>query len=108
MYYWSQVYAVAPYLKNDAYIKYALSSQAYGDLLVSAGDPCEAKVYFEQSLLAWENGTLVPTATEAYGQCEEVGEVEETPTEETPAPQGGLPTETPTPDGGGGGSGSGG
>ena len=108
VYYWSQVYAVAPYLKNDAYIKYALSSQAYGDLLVSAGDPCEAKVYYEQSLLAWENGTLIPTATEAYGQCEEVGEVEEEPTEGTPAPDGELPTETPTPEGGGGGSGSGG
>jgi hypothetical protein len=108
VYYFAQVYAVAPYIKNDAYIKYAISSQAYGDLLVSAGDPCEAKLYYEQSLLAWENGTLIPTATEAYGQCEEVGEVEEEPTEGTPAPDGELPTETPTPEGGGGGSGGGG
>jgi tetratricopeptide (TPR) repeat protein len=103
VYYWSQVYAVAPYLKNDAYIKYALSSQAYGDLLVSAGDPCQAKTYYEQSLLAWENGTLVPTATEAYEECEDVGEIEQEPTAEPPTPGGEPPTETPTPEGGGGG-----
>jgi len=102
VYYFSQVYVVAPYLKNDAYIKYAISSQAYGDLLVSSGDPCEAKDYYEQSLLAWENGTLVPTATEAYEQCEDVGEQEEESPEETPTPEGWVPTETPTPEGGGG------
>lgn len=108
VYYFSQVYVVAPYLKNDAYIKYAISSQAYGDLLVSVGDPCEAKEYYEQSLLAWENGTLVPTATEAYDLCEEVGEQEEEPPEDTPTPEGEVPMETPTPDGGGGGGGDGG
>ncbi|MCJ7512751.1 MAG: hypothetical protein MUO23_07240 [Anaerolineales bacterium] len=102
VYYFSQVYVVAPYLKNDAYIKYAISSQAYGDLLVSSGDPCAAKGYYEQSLLAWENGTLVPTATEAYGLCEDAEDQPEEPAEETATPGGEVPTETPTPDGGGG------
>jgi tetratricopeptide (TPR) repeat protein len=107
VFYFAQVYVVAPYLRNDAYIKYAISSQAYGDLLVSSGDPCAAKAYYEQSLLAWENGTLVPTATEAFGLCEDTEEEPEETQQplETPTPGGETPTETPTPEGGGSGGG---
>jgi len=106
VYYFSQVYVVAPYLKNDAYIKYAISSQAYGDLLVSSGDPCADKDYYEQSLLAWENGTLIPTATEAYDLCKKA-EARPKPPAETPTPADETPTDTPMPDGGGDGSGDG-
>lgn len=66
---WAQVYLVAPYLRNDAYIKYALSAQNYADLLIDAGDPCAAEEMYDQSLLAWDNATLYPTATEARDDC---------------------------------------
>jgi tetratricopeptide (TPR) repeat protein len=105
VYYFAQVYVVAPYLRNDAYIKYAISAQAYGDLLIAAEDPCAAKDLYEQSLLAWENGTLVPTATEAYDLCEEATSEPE-PAKPTATTEGAEPpVETPTPDGGGGGDG---
>ena len=95
--YFAEVFAVAPYLRNDAYVKYATAAQEYGEQLIAAGDPCGAEAQFEQSLAAWLNGTLVPTATQAWVLCETSQFVPpptsaETPTE-TPTP---TPTETPT------------
>ncbi len=95
--YFAEVFAVAPYLRNDAYVKYATAAQEYGEQLIAAGDPCGAGAQFEQSLAAWLNGTLVPTATQAWALCETLQYVPpptsaETPTE-TPTP---TPTETPT------------
>lgn len=88
--YFAQVYLVAPYLRNDAYIKYAISAQSYGDQLVVAGDPCGAETMYEQSLLAWDNATVYPTATEAHQACKTA----------TARPRHAKPTETPTPEGG--------
>jgi tetratricopeptide (TPR) repeat protein len=95
--YFAEVFAVAPYLRNDAYVKYALAAQAYGEQLIAAGDPCGAEAQFEQSLTVWLNGTLVPTATQAWVLCETSQFVPpptsaETPTS-TPTP---TPTDTPT------------
>jgi len=93
--YFAEVFAVAPYLRNDAYVKYATASQEYGEQLIAAGDPCGAEAQFEQSLAAWLNETLVPTATEAWVLCEESQYVP--PPTETPTPEGGAPTPTETP-----------
>jgi hypothetical protein len=103
-YYFSQLYAIAPYLKNDTYLKYATSARAYGEQLIAEKDPCAAQIQYEQSLLAWENAELFPTATKAAEACltatapapapppatEETPMTEETPTE-------GTPTSTPSP-----------
>ena len=88
----AQVYLVAPYLRNDAYIKYAVSAQNYADQLVEAGDPCAAEGYYDESLAAWDNATVYPTATEARNLCR-------TATAPAPRPQPDEPTATPTPDG---------
>ena len=88
--YFAEVFAVAPYLRNDAYIKYATAAQEYGEQLIAAGDPCGAEAQFEQSLGAWLNETLGPTATEAWVQCEQSQYVPPPTSAETP-------TETPTP-----------
>jgi tetratricopeptide (TPR) repeat protein len=93
--YFAEVFAVAPYLRNDAYVKYATASQEYGEQLIAAGDPCGAEAQFEQSLAAWLNETLVPTATEAWVLCEQSQYVP--PPTETPTPEGGAPTPTETP-----------
>ena len=93
--YFAEVFAVAPYLRNDAYLKYALAAQAYGDQLYGAGDPCGAEAQYEQSLAAWLNGTLGPTATHAWNKCEESENVPPPPT--TAGPPLETPTETPTP-----------
>ena len=93
--YFAEVFAVAPYLRNDAYVKYATASQEYGEELIAAGDPCGAEAQFEQSLAAWLNETLVPTATEAWVLCEQSQYVP--PPTETPTPEGGAPTPTETP-----------
>jgi len=89
----AQVYLVAPYLKNDAYIKYAISAQNYGDQLINADDPCAAENMYSESLAAWDNATLYPTATKAHRACK-------TATAERPKPK--PPTDTPTPGDGGG------
>jgi tetratricopeptide (TPR) repeat protein len=102
--YFSQLYAIAPYLKNDTYLKYATSARAYGDQLMTEKDPCAAKLQYEQSLEAWENSELFPTATKAAHACLTATAPapppppppEETSMEEdsTPTP---TETETPTP-----------
>jgi tetratricopeptide (TPR) repeat protein len=92
--YFAEVFAVAPYLRGDAYVKYATASQEYGEQLFAAGDPCGAEAQFEISLNAWLNATLFPTATEAWVKCEESQYVP--PPAETPTPTE-TPTETPTP-----------
>lgn len=94
--YFAEVFAVAPYLRNDAYVKYATAAQEYGEQLIAAGDPCGAEALFGQSLAAWLNGTLVPTATEARVQCAQ-SQYTPPPTVESTATPGGSPTETPTP-----------
>jgi tetratricopeptide (TPR) repeat protein len=110
-YYFAQVYLIAPYLKNDAYIKYATSARAYADQLITEKDPCAAQEQYSQSLLAWENPELAPTATNAANACLTATasappppppEESTTPTE---TPLGGetpTPTATPAPTSGSG------
>ncbi len=106
-YYFSQVYLVAPYLKNDAYLKYATAAQRYGDQLIAAKDPCAAQEQYAASLLAWENQDLIPTATKAAKSCMTATArppAPPPPPAETPTPAVETPTPSPTPgDGGGGG-----
>ena len=103
-YFFSQLYAIAPYLKNDTYLKFAISARAFGDQLFAEKDPCGAEAQYQQSLLAWENAELLPTATKAAKSCLTATApappppppVEETPpTEGTPPDS--EPTETPVP-----------
>jgi len=108
--YFSQLYAIAPYLKNDTYLKYAISSQAFGDQLFAEKDPCGAESQYQQSLLAWENAELFPTATKAAKSCltatapappppppvEEATPTEGTPPDSEPT-ETTAPTDTPTP-----------
>jgi tetratricopeptide (TPR) repeat protein len=94
--YFAEVFAVAPYLRGDAYLKYATAAQEYGEQLLAASEPCGAEAQFEISLSAWLNATLFPTATEAWVKCEESQYV---PPTETPTPSG-TPTETPVTPGG--------
>lgn len=99
-FYYGQLYLIAPYLKNDTYLKYATSAHAYGDQLYAGKDPCAAEEQYLQSLLAWENPELIPTATKAANACRTATAPAPTPppTEGTPD---GTPstdeTETPTP-----------
>lgn len=106
--YFAQVYLVAPYLRNDAYIKYAISAQGYADLLMDVDDPCAAVDYYEESLLAWDNATLYPTATKAHDKCE-TATTKPRPTRppDTPTPPAETPTASSTPEGGGEGAGDG-
>jgi tetratricopeptide (TPR) repeat protein len=94
-YYFGQVYLAAPYITTDVYLKYAVASNRHGDELITADDPCAAMELYEQSLLAWENPDLIPTATQAHDLCEEANAPPPTP-EATPTPVE-TPTETPTP-----------
>jgi tetratricopeptide (TPR) repeat protein len=96
----AQVYLVAPYLKNDAYIKYAISAQSYGDQLIDANDPCGADTMYSESLAAWDNATLYPTATKAHEACKTATAKppKPKPPEDTPTPGGeSQPTDTPEP-----------
>lgn len=111
--YFAQVYLVAPYLRNDAYIKYAVSAQNYAQQLVDSGDPCAAEGYLDESLLAWDNATVYPTATEARNLCRTATAPARQPPPEQPTatPGGEEPTPTPTPTAtpnGNGGNGGGG
>lgn len=90
VYYFAQVYLAAPYITNDVYLKYAIASHRHGDEFLLANDPCAAEELYYQSLLAWENPDLLPTATEAHIACEAANAPP--PAEATP-----TPTETPTP-----------
>lgn len=92
VYYFAQVYLAAPYITNDVYLKYAIASHRYGDEFILANDPCAAEELYYQSLLAWENPDLVPTATQAHDACESASAPP--PPEATPTP---TVTETPTP-----------
>src|SRR3990172_3788559 len=94
-YYFGQIYLAAPYITTDVYLKYAVASNRRGDELVTADDPCAAMELYAQSLLAWENSDLIPTATQAYDLCEEAN-APPPPAESTPTPSE-TPTETPTP-----------
>jgi tetratricopeptide (TPR) repeat protein len=100
--YFAEVFAVAPYLRGDAYVKYATALQEYGEQLMAADEPCKAEERFALSLNAWANPTLFPEATKAWRECEESKYVpptntpmpeEPTPTQQDSAP---APTETPT------------
>jgi len=98
-YYFSQLYAIAPYLKNDTYLKYAISSQAYGDQLFAEKDSCAAEAQYQQSLLAWENTELFPTATKAVTACRTAtapAPPPPPPVEETPATSETPPEADPT------------
>jgi tetratricopeptide (TPR) repeat protein len=75
----------------DSCFKYAEAAWKYGDQLWDAEDPCGAREQYEGSLLAWENGTLVPTATYVADVCA-------TATAPPPVPP--TPTATPTPEAG--------
>jgi len=102
--YFGELYAIVPYLNNDTYLKYATSSRAYGDQLFLEQDPCAAQLQYEQSLLAWENAELFPTATKATHACltaTSLPPAPPPPVEETPTPDGTPvdqePTSTPSP-----------
>lgn len=99
----AQVYLVAPYLANDAYIKYATSAQNYGDQLAAGGDPCGAEDMYSESLKAWDNATLYPTATKAHHDCEKKNAPPPKPKNTATSEGATPPADTPTPDGGGGG-----
>lgn len=105
----AQVYLVAPYLANDAYLKYATSAQNYGDQLAAGGDPCGAESMYKESLKAWDNATLYPTATKAHHECEKKNapppKPKSTATSEGPTTTP-PPADTPTPGGGNGGNSS--
>ena len=92
-YYFAELYKIAPYLKNDAYLKYAISARAYGDQLITDKDPCGAQEQYHQSLLAWENPELVPTATKAASACLTATAPAAPPP--PPPDESGTPTETP-------------
>lgn len=108
--YFAQVYLVAPYLRNDAYIKYAVSAQNYANLLADSGDPCAAEDLYDESLLAWDNATLYPTATEIRNDCRTATAPapRPRPPEDTATPGGEAPTPTPTNTSEGGNGGGGG
>jgi hypothetical protein len=93
VYYFAQIYLSAPYITNDVYLKYAVASNRYGDEFIVADDPCSAEELYYQSLLAWENPDLVPTATKAHKMCEDGQRPPPAPAE-TATPAAG---ETPTP-----------
>jgi hypothetical protein len=94
-FYFSQLYLIAPYLKNDAYLKYANSAREHALQLFDARDPCAASDYFSQSLSAFDDPDLQPTATKAAAACQ-------TATAKPPEPQPtNTPDETPVPDEGG-------
>jgi hypothetical protein len=94
VYYFGQVYLAAPYITTDVYLKYAIASNRYGDELILANDPCAAEDLYGQSLLAWENPDLIPTATQAHDMCEEANAPPPAVATPTVAE---TPTETPTP-----------
>jgi type II secretory pathway pseudopilin PulG len=84
----------------DACFKYGNSAKFYGDLLYSLKDPCAAEEQYKNSLDAWGNPDLEPTATKAANAClTATAPAPPKPTEEATeeiTPQGTL-TETPTP-----------
>lgn len=92
----AQVFAVSPYLRNDAYYKYSFSAQSYGDQLMAAGDPCGAMDPYGQSLTAMPNATLEPTATFAADACAKATAPKPRPPAATDTPIPGEPTPTPT------------
>ncbi|MBN1263857.1 MAG: hypothetical protein JXA25_00080 [Anaerolineales bacterium] len=105
-YYFSQLFTIAPYLKNDTYLKYAVAAAEYGIELYAAHDPCAAVDYFDQSLTAYDDQELYPTATKARVACRTATarppQAQPTDTPEVTAdPGGGDPTEEtePTPEG---------
>ena len=85
VYYFGQVYLGAPYITNDVYLKYAIASNRYGDQFIVANDPCSAEELYSQSLLAWENPDLIPTATQAHDLCQQAN-APPPPPQETPTP----------------------
>jgi len=103
-YFFSQLYGIAPYLKNDTYMKYAIAASEYGVELVAASDPCLAVEFFNQSLTAYDNQELYPTATKARVACRTATARPPAPAatstpEATQDPGGGEGSEEPTPEG---------
>ena len=83
----------------DSCPKYAEAAWKYGDQLWAAEDPCGAKEQYSGSLAAWQNGTLVPTATEAAVACETATAPPRRPPKPTTTPTlEGIPTEDLTPE----------
>lgn len=97
VYYFGQVAAGAPYLRDGsgwtAAARYQASIVQYGDWLAKAGDWCAAQVQYELGLSMGGDDTTRQKAEDAALQC--------APPTETPAPTGTetitpTPTETPT------------
>ena len=83
----------------DSCPKYAEAAWKYGDQLWAADDPCGARDQYGGSLSVWENGTLVPTATEAAVACETATAPPRRPRKPTDTPTlEGIPTEAQTPE----------
>lgn len=61
---------------------------------MAGSDPCAAQEQYQQSLEAWENPELLPTATKAAKAC-----LTATAPAPLPLPTEGTPDETPTIDG---------
>jgi tetratricopeptide (TPR) repeat protein len=105
-YYFEQLYQMVPYLKGDTYLKFARAAHAYGDQLYAADDPCSAQDQYAQSLAAWEDSSLLPTATKAASACQTATAPPPPPPQDTSTPTGTpeesdvtpTPTLTPTPE----------
>ena len=91
----------------DSCFQYGRAARLYGDQLVAAHDPCAAQEQYNQSLLSWPDGTLVPTATQAADLClratRPAPQATPTPTMEGTPAEPPLASETPTPEGSGSG-----
>jgi tetratricopeptide (TPR) repeat protein len=94
VYYFNQLYLTTPYLMDSscetAVQRYRYAAIKYADTLVTSGDVCGAKQYYDIALNIAnnDNNLVVPTATYAWEQCEK---------NNTPTPEPVRNTETPTP-----------
>ena len=98
VYYFGQVAAGAPYLRDasgwTAAARYQASIVQYGDWFAKAGDWCAAQVQYELGLSMGGDETTRQKAEEAALQCAPPTETPEATGTETLTP---TPTETPTP-----------
>lgn len=97
MYYFGQVAAGAPYLRDasgwTAAARYQASIVQYGDWLARAGNWCDAQAQYELALSMGGNEATRQKAEEAAIQCAPPTETPEPTGTETITP---TPTETPT------------
>jgi hypothetical protein len=90
-FYFSQLYPVAPYMKNDTYLKYARATGEFAIELFHERLWCEASEQYKISLSIVENPSMVGNAAQALERCAGLNAPVPDP-EETTAPD---PTATP-------------